>query len=560
MPLSVSREGRKTVHITQGWQEVGSFVLFSSQVLAISRQNESRRTSGAFIRRFHSIGPMENKEDEKTKKYGTAPLTESAAELGDDDHAKVALHSPRGEDGAFLPEAEESEGVLRAEYEALKLELQSLRQKEAELLARQSQAKQKYRLEHPPQSCVAGLHSLSPQQRLLLLKDSAAQMEYVMHSATIPAFKVSEGERIVEANQAFFNYLGLEPEAVYGGKLTLKHVSTPESVALERAHLADFKETLVTRPFETERVSKDGWLKPVMTTLRVTRLEPLEYVAFWLDLTELRYLEDSIKQRNSIFSAIVEEMPHIVFVCNQDGAARQFNRRLYELTGTNGSRDDGYLLEHYMHPQDLESFKRRLSKLAQVQTFSDEYRLRAQDEEYYWHTFRIQPLSLTNGLLDLALTNNLPEETWRQFASEDARLWIGTATDVDRRKRIMDEVLESAQAFQSLANQIPQIVWTAAPDGRIEFLNERWYEFSGHSREHKMGLDFALFIHPEDRREYMNRWKSSVKTGDAFEVDFRLRESDRKKTDDYVRCLARAVALRNYRGEIAQWIGTWTSI
>ena len=94
MPLSVSREGRKTVHITQGWQEVGSFVLFSSQVLAISRQNESRRTSGAFIRRFHSIGPMENKEDEKTKKYGTAPLTEYAAEPGDDDHAKVALHSP----------------------------------------------------------------------------------------------------------------------------------------------------------------------------------------------------------------------------------------------------------------------------------------------------------------------------------------------------------------------------------------------------------------------------------------------------------------------------------
>ncbi len=495
---------------------------------------------------------MENKEDEKTRKYGTAPLTESAG----DGH--VAGRSSRLTASCEAEEAP-SEAV-QAQYEALKQELQSLKQKEAELLSRQSQAKLNYRLAHPPKTCVAGLASLSPEQKLYLLKDSAAQMEYVMHSATIPAFKVVEGERIVEANQAFFDYLGLKPEAVYGGNFTLSHVSTPESLNLERAHLADFKETLVTRPFETERISQDGWFKPVMTTLRVTRLEPLEYVAFWLDLTELRYLEDSIRQRNAIFSAIVEEMPHIVFVCNREGAARQFNRRLYELTGTNGSRDDGYLLEHYLHPQDLENYKKRLGKLAEGLSFSDEYRLRAQDEEYYWHTFRFQPLSCTNGLLDLALTNDLPEDVWCRFADEDAGLWIGTATDIDRRKRIMDEVLESAKAFQSLANQIPQIVWTAAPDGRIEFLNERWYEFSGHSREHKMGLDFALFIHPEDRREYMQRWKSSVKTGDAFEVDFRLRESDQRKTDDYVRCLARAVALRNYRGEIAQWIGTWTSI
>jgi PAS domain-containing protein len=74
-----------------------------------------------------------------------------------------------------------------------------------------------------------------------------------------------------------------------------------------------------------------------------------------------------------------------------------------------------------------------------------------------------------------------------------------------------------------LADQIPQIVWTAGPDGRIDFFSQRWFQFSGLSRQYKVGLDFALFMHPDDRREYIRRWKSCVKSGDAFEAELRLK-------------------------------------
>jgi PAS domain S-box-containing protein len=73
---------------------------------------------------------------------------------------------------------------------------------------------------------------------------------------------------------------------------------------------------------------------------------------------------------------------------------------------------------------------------------------------------------------------------------------------------LMEEVLESAHAFQSLADQIPQIVWTAGPDGRVDFFSNRWFDFSGLTREHRVGLDFALFMHPDDRKEYMSRWRA----------------------------------------------------
>lgn len=461
---------------------------------------------------------------------------------------------------------------------ALQEELALLLKEEQGLLFEQAEAKRKFREDNGPFPAVSSISKMSVQELDLLLQDNSSQMQFILQHVPIPGFIVEfeNGERVVGANQPFFDYTGFTAEDIYSGKVSLSHISTPDALQQERARVKDFDSALLSQTFESMRISKDGWLRPVACSLRLIDRHPLKYMAFWLDLSELRYLEDSLKERNSIFSAIVEEMPHIVFVANKDGLSRQFNQRFYELTGVKKEDDDGNLLKEIIHPQDKALFERTWARVTAVSSsesserkdkaqIAGDFRLKAQDGEYYWHSFRFMPLKSMNGLLALTVENGMDKAVWQGFARDEESLWIGTATDIDRRKRVMDEVLESAQAFQSLANQIPQIVWTAAPDGKIEFLNERWYEFSGHSREHKMGLDFALFIHPDDRREYMNRWKSSVKTGDAFEVDFRLREfverSSRFQVEqDYVKFLARAVALRNYRGEIAQWIGTWTSI
>jgi len=451
-------------------------------------------------------------------------------------------------------------------YKQLKKKLTALKDKERQLLMQRSIAKSQYRESHPVAPVAVKDSLVGEDLKLLLMRDGISQSEYVMESADLPVCKVRNGEQIVAANQTFLDFLGFSREELLSGQITLARISTNEALASEREQVKQFAKHAVTTAFESERLTRDGWRKPVAATLRITSVEPLEYLAFWLDLSDLRYLEESLKERNAIFSAIVDEMPHIVYVSNQDGLMRHFNQRFYELTGVSALNDDGAALKKALHPVDLPAFERAFKRTVEEQApFMGDYRLRAQDGDYYWHTFRLVPLKSVNGLLALTVQNGLEQSAWQDFQKEESLLWIGTATDIDRRKRIMDEVLASAQAFQSLANQIPQIVWTAAPDGKIDFFNERWYEFSGHSREQRVGLDFALFIHPDDRRAYLNSWKTSVRTGDAFEVDFRLREfvkrSSRFKDEhEYVRFLARAVALRNYRGEIAQWIGTWTSI
>jgi PAS domain-containing protein len=247
---------------------------------------------------------------------------------------------------------------------------------------------------------------------------------------------------------------------------------------------------------------------------------------------------------------------------------RQFNKRFYELTGVVPLADNGFAWRDAIHEADLEKWDKLWhSAVASNSSFSGEFRINASDGEYYWHIVRALPLvnplaGQVDGLLKITIENAVTSEALYDEASVGSGLWVGTATDIDRRKRLMEEVLESAHAFQSLADQIPQIVWTAGPDGRVDFFSNRWFDFSGLTREHRVGLDFALFMHPDDRKEYMSRWRHCVKTGEAFEADVRLkaRKNELADPDVYVKFLARAVALRNYRGGIAQWVGTWTSI
>jgi PAS domain S-box-containing protein len=464
-------------------------------------------------------------------------------------------------------------------------QLAELRAQEYRLLGTQVQRKAQMRRKlrgHMPAVNVANIEDL---RRILI--ESQSRMEYVAQHSFIPVYKVNREGFIIFANGAASQLLGYSREEMQSGTFSESQIVPRDRQAREREALASLDGNLGTNIWETERLTALGRRVPVAVTLRIVNVESGERLVYLLDLSDLRQLEEELKQRQTIFSALVEEMPHIVFVVSADGCMGQFNRRFYELTGTSPLIDDGFLWRRFISEEDIGAFEQALAEAAiKGSALEGEYRIVSKDGESYWHIVRALPLKSpvpgqVEGLLEITLENNAPLESW----TGNKALWIGTATDIDRRKQLMEDVLESAHAFQSLADQIPQIVWTAGPDGRIDFFSQRWFQFSGLSRQYKVGLDFALFMHPDDRREYIRRWKSCVKSGDAFEAELRLKgrrtlaavgdnhgavsesaetaENDIKydsEANQYERFLARAVALRNDRGDIVQWVGTWTSI
>ncbi|MBS1520155.1 MAG: PAS domain S-box protein [Bacteroidetes bacterium] len=108
-----------------------------------------------------------------------------------------------------------------------------------------------------------------------------------------------------------------------------------------------------------------------------------------------------------------------------------------------------------------------------------------------------------------------------------------------------------------LADHITQMTWTCMPDGRVNFFNERWYEYTGLGLEQSMGWGWCETIHPDDIENFMDKYREALHTGGIFEVENRYR---RGKDGVYRWHLNRAMPLKNENNEIILWVGTATDI
>lgn len=110
--------------------------------------------------------------------------------------------------------------------------------------------------------------------------------------------------------------------------------------------------------------------------------------------------------------------------------------------------------------------------------------------------------------------------------------------------------------FRMLAEAIPQIVWIAGTDGQTNYINRRWYEMTGMAKGGGLGDSWAEFVHPDDLAVCIERWNECVRSGETFEIEYRLRD----KAGRHRWFINRAVPLRDVSGEIQQWFGTCTDI
>jgi PAS domain S-box-containing protein len=123
------------------------------------------------------------------------------------------------------------------------------------------------------------------------------------------------------------------------------------------------------------------------------------------------------------------------------------------------------------------------------------------------------------------------------------------------RKAAEDELRRSEAQFRQLADTMPQLVWTARPDGNIDYMNRRWTEYTGLPQT--IGNEgWSIILHPEDGPSAVERWAASLQSGAPFEMEMRL--LDRNQT--YRWHLVRTVAIRDEVGQVTRWFGTGTDI
>jgi PAS domain S-box-containing protein len=128
--------------------------------------------------------------------------------------------------------------------------------------------------------------------------------------------------------------------------------------------------------------------------------------------------------------------------------------------------------------------------------------------------------------------------------------------DMVVQEKTEEALTEREQLYQAIAESIPQIVWTADPDGTVDYFNRRWFEYTGLTElETYSGTKSA--VHPEDYDPYIVQWKQAIETGQTYEMEYRFR---RASDGMYRWHLGRGVPIHNSSGQVIKWIGTCTDI
>ncbi|MBA3393915.1 MAG: PAS domain-containing protein [Deltaproteobacteria bacterium] len=164
-----------------------------------------------------------------------------------------------------------------------------------------------------------------------------------------------------------------------------------------------------------------------------------------------------------------------------------------------------------------------------------EHRLRRHDGEYRYFSVRAVPVFGDDGAI---------------------REWAGIHSDITQRKLTEQSLRDGERRFRELADAMPQIVWSARPDGTFDYYNRRWYELTGRVDGVIGDQSWADVVHPADQPEVLARWHQALETGTAYEIEYRLR----RKEGDHRWYLRRVVPIHDAEGKITRWLGTCTDI
>ncbi len=148
-----------------------------------------------------------------------------------------------------------------------------------------------------------------------------------------------------------------------------------------------------------------------------------------------------------------------------------------------------------------------------------------------------------------------------------ARRWSRDEIDfmetvADRTKQLIDraeveaEVAAREAQFRTFAQVMPNHVWAAKPDGRLDWFNDRVYAYTGLGFDELEGQNWTQVVHPDDIPGAASRWTDALTAGQPYETEFRIRAAD----GNFRWHLVRALPVHDESGRILRWVGTNTDV
>ena len=368
------------------------------------------------------------------------------------------------------------------------------------------------------------------------LKRSEAQHRLVVETASDAVISIDEHGTITLANPATKSVFGYEPSELIGKPLT---VLMPKS--MQTLHETGYKRYLETGErrlnwggIEVTAQRADGRDFPVEVSFgEMIAHGGKVFTGFIRDISEKKRVAEALLAGRRNLSLIINTMPVLAWSALPDGRVEFFNQRWLDYTGLTPVRAQGWGWTEAVHSDDID----RLTEYWQAITAAGgsgeiEARLRRFDGEYRWFLFRANPMRDQSGAIVK---------------------WYGTNTDIDDRKQAEDALRIRELSLRQITETIPEMLWSAAPDGSIDYCNGRLLDYTGFVADQVMKDGWMKLLHPDDVGPTVRAWGLCINNGAPFRVEVRVfHVSDHT----YRWCVASALPLLDQEGHTVRWHGT----
>lgn len=260
------------------------------------------------------------------------------------------------------------------------------------------------------------------------------------------------------------------------------------------------------------------------------------FSGFIRDITGRNRAESALRESEQRFRATANAAPVLIWMSGPDKRCTWFNQRWLDFVGRAMEQeiDDGWC--DNLHPADFDRALDTYHAAFDVRRpYEMEYRLQRSDGAWRW-------------LLERATPHYGPQGEFIGY--------IGTCIDITEHRETVEQLRESRARFKTLAESLPQMIWTCLRDGYCDYLSRQWLDYTGRGEAQQLGSGWLEQVHPDDLPHVQAEWTRVVASGDTYDLSFRIRRFD----GVYRWFKTRAVPLRDPAGRILKWFGSNTDI
>lgn len=369
------------------------------------------------------------------------------------------------------------------------------------------------------------------------LKKSEERFRRVYDSNMLAiAFWKADG-KLTEANKAFCDLIGFTPEEVLAGKIKWIDFTPPDILWRDQQGMDEIAKTGVCTPYEKIFIHRNGHTVPVVIGGASIAGIKDQGVAFCIDLTNQKRIQEQLRKERNFNNAILQTSGGLITVINRDGLIVRFNKACEKLTHyTEKEAKNQSVFELFVPPEErigVQKVAKRLFEGELVVEYENHWVTKTGEKRYI---------------------------RWRNtiIRSEEGSITFAVATGIDITdiKQTESELRKSEERFRTLADNISQLAWMADENGNIYWYNERWYEYTGFTKEDMKGDGWKKVHHPEYLQKAIESFSRSIKDGIPWEFTFPMKNA----AGEFRWFLTRAMPIFNENQKIIRWFGTNTDV